>query len=86
MRDQLLLPLEPDVQPLPNLPDGLRPMLPRPLAEPFDSADHVFEPAWGGRRAFAFIGPAERPGAGDVRIVDADGHDVAPALPELAGM
>ncbi len=86
MRDQLLLPLEPGVQPLPNLPDSLRPMLPRPLAEPFDSPDHVFEPAWGGRRAFAFIGPAERPGAGDVRIVDADGHDVAPTLPELAGM
>jgi len=86
MRDQLLLPLEPDVQPLPNLPDSLRPMLPRPLAEPFDSADHVFEPAWGGRRAFAFVGPAERAGAGEVRIVDADGHDVAPTLPELAGM
>jgi bifunctional non-homologous end joining protein LigD len=86
MRDQLLLPLEPGTPSLPNLPDGLRPMLPRPIPEPFDSPDHVFEPAWGGRRALAFVGPADRPGDGDVRIVDADGRDVATALPELAGM
>jgi len=86
MRDQLVLPLEPETQTLPNLPDGLRPMLPRPIPEPFDSPNHVFEPAWGGRRAFAFVGPAERPGDGEVRIVDADGRDVAAALPELSGM
>jgi bifunctional non-homologous end joining protein LigD len=86
MRDQLALPLEPDVPPLPNLPEGLRPMLPRTLPEPFDSAAHVFEPAWGGTRALAFVGPADRPGDGSVRIVDEAGHDVAAALPELAGM
>ncbi len=86
MRDQLSLPLEPDVQPLPNLPDGLRPMLPRMIAEPFDSAVHLFEPAWGGTRALAFIGPAEDPGAGEVRILDGEGRDLGPALPELAGM
>lgn len=86
MRDQLSLRLEPDVATLPNLPDGLRPMLPRPLSEPFDSTDHVFEPAWGGLRALAFVGPAEAAGAGDVRIVDGDGRDVGGAFPELAGM
>jgi len=86
MRDQLALPLEPDVPPLPNLPEGLRPMLPRTLPEPFDSAAHVFEPAWGGTRALAFVGPADRPGDGLVRIVDDEGRDVGSALPELAGM
>lgn len=86
MSDQLSLPLDPEVQPLPNLPDGLRPMLPRMMAEAFDSTAHVFEPAWGGTRALAFIGPAERPGMGDVRIVDGEGRDIGPALPELAGM
>jgi bifunctional non-homologous end joining protein LigD len=86
MRDQLSLRLEPELAPLPNLPDGLRPMLSRPIAEPFDSADHIFEPAWGGTRALAFVGPADLPGAGDVRIVDGEGRDVGAALPELAGM
>src|SRR4051794_10855675 len=86
MRDQLSLPLEPDVLPLPNLPDGLRPMLPPMLAEPFDSANHVFEPAWGGMCALAFVGPSERAGDGDVRIIDGDGREIGAALPELAGM
>ena len=86
MRDQLSLALEPGVPPLPNLPDGLRPMLARNMAEPFDSAAHVFEPAWGGTRALAFVGPADRPGDGSVRIVDGDGRDIGAALPELAGM
>ena len=83
MADQLSLRLRTD---LPNLPDTLRPMLPRPLAEPFDSPDHLFEPAWGGLRALAFIGPADRPGAGDVRVVDVDGRDVGGRLVELAGL
>ena len=86
MRDQLSLDLDPDVPPLPNLPDGLRPMLPRMLGEPFDSAAHVFEPAWGGTRALAFVGPADRPGDGSVRIVDGAGRDIGSTLPELAGM
>jgi bifunctional non-homologous end joining protein LigD len=81
--DQLSLRLRTD---LPKLPDGLRPMLPRPLAEPFDSPDHLFEPAWGGLRALAFIGPSERPGGGDVRLVDSDGRDVGARLVELAGL
>jgi len=86
MRDQLSLRLEPEIAPLPNLPEGLRPMLPRPIPEPFDSPVHLFEPSWGGLRALAFIGPAEIAGTGDVRIVDGDGRDVGSALPELAGM
>jgi bifunctional non-homologous end joining protein LigD len=86
MRDQLSLRLEPDIPPLPNLPDGLRPMLARPIPEPFDSPLHLFEPSWGGLRALAFVGPAEVAGDGDVRIVDGEGRDVGAALPELAGM
>ena len=86
MRDQLSLRLEPEIATLPNLPDGLRPMLPRPAIEPFDSALHVFEPAWGGLRALAFIGPADTPGQGVVRVVDGDGRDVGARLAELGGM
>jgi bifunctional non-homologous end joining protein LigD len=86
MRDQLSLRLEPEIATLPNLPDGLRPMLPRPAFEPFDSAAHLFEPSWGGLRALAFIGPAETAGGGEVRIVDGAGREVGASLPELGGM
>lgn len=84
MADQLALPLDATADQLPDLPD-LRPMLPRPLPEPFDSAEHLFEPWWGGVRALVFIGPAPSPGTGGVRVVDADGIDRTAALPELAG-
>jgi bifunctional non-homologous end joining protein LigD len=83
MSDQLSLLLETDR--LPDLPD-LRPMQPRPLPEAFDSDEHLFEPWWGGVRALALIGPADAPGDGAVRIVDAEGLDISAALPELAGM
>ena len=86
VRDQLSLRLEPDLPNLPQLPATLRPMLPRLASEPFDSADHLFEPTWGGRRALAFVGPSEVPGAGDVRLIDGEGRDLASALPELAGL
>lgn len=86
MRDQLSLLLETDIPTLPNLPVTLRPMLARPLPEPFDSTDHLFEPSWGGLRALAFVGPAESPGAGDVRLLDGEGHELTAALPELAGL
>src|SRR5258705_13162478 len=85
MRDQLSLRLEPEIATLPNLPDGLRPMLPRLSPEPFDSAAHLFEPAWGGLRALAFIGPAETAGSRDVRIVDGTVRQVGAMRPDLGG-
>ncbi len=83
MADQLSLRLEADQ--LPDLPD-LRPMLPRPLPAPFDSDQHLFEPWWGGERALVMVGPAGTAGTGEVRILDAAGHDLTRALPELAGL
>jgi bifunctional non-homologous end joining protein LigD len=84
MADQLTLPLDATADRLPDLPD-LRPMLARPLPDAFDSEQHLFEPSWGGVRALVSIGPAERLGDGDVRVVDAEGVDRTAALPELAG-
>jgi bifunctional non-homologous end joining protein LigD len=84
MADQLSLPLDATADRLPDLPE-IRPMLARPLPDAFDSDQHLFEPWWGGTRALVSIGPAERPGDGDVRIVDAEGVDRTAALPELAG-
>src|SRR5260221_701256 len=79
MTDQLSLRLEPS---LPRLP-SLRPMLARPLPEPFDSSAHLFEPMWGGARALALIGTAAVPGLGPVRLVPEDGTE-GPAPPALA--
>ncbi|MEO6206981.1 MAG: hypothetical protein ABIP77_03365 [Candidatus Limnocylindrales bacterium] len=85
MADQLALPLDAAARDrLPELPD-LRPMLPFALADAFDSDDHLFEPWWGGLRALVFVGPADEPGSGDVRIMDTDGVDLTATLPELAG-
>ena len=80
--DQLTMRLD---VPLPNLPAGLRPMLERPLPEPFDSDAHLFEPMWGGARALALIGPSEVPGAGGVQLVAEDGTQ-GPAPLDLAGI
>ena len=82
MTDQLTLRLEP---PLPRLPAGLKPMLARPLPEPFDSDAHLFEPMWGGARALALIGPAAVAGSGDVVLVAEDGTS-GPAPIELSGL
>src|SRR5258708_34458535 len=82
MADQLSLRLEADQ--LPDLPD-LRPMLPRPLPEPFDSADHLFEPWWGGERALVSIGPADVAGAGGGRVGGGSGGGRTGAPPGLAG-
>ncbi len=82
MTDQLTMRLEP---PLPKLPSGLRPMLARPIPEPFDSSAHLFEPMWGGARALALIGPAETPGAGEVSLVAEDGT-AGPAPLDLTGL
>jgi bifunctional non-homologous end joining protein LigD len=80
MSDQLSLQLESS---LPHLPHDLRPMLPRAAPEPFDSADHLFEPSWGGERALAFIEVADR---GPLRLLDGHGRDLAALLPELADL
>lgn len=58
-------------------------MLPRYVALPFDDPDHLFEPWWGGERAFAFVEVDPGTGAGAVRIVDRRGRDRAALLPEL---
>jgi len=82
MTDQLSLRLDLE---LPNLPATLRPMLARPSEGPFDSADHVFEPNWGGERALAFLEP-RADGAAAVRLLDAGGRDLAGVLPELGAL
>ena len=90
MTDQLSLDLDDS---LPQPPERLRPMLPRPATAPFDSADHLFEPSWGGRRALAFLEPALERGADErwrtatglpsLRLLDAGGVDLAGLVPEL---
>lgn len=77
MADQLSLGLDPA---LPRA-STVAPMWPVPRRDPFDSADHLFEPAWGGHRVLVFLEPG-----GAMRAVDATGADLAPRLPELAGL
>lgn len=84
MTDQLSLHLDPA---LPRLPVSLRPMLARTAAAPFDSTEHLFEPAWSGERALAFVEPDpelppdRRTG---VRLLDSRGRDITPLVPEVA--
>jgi ATP-dependent DNA ligase len=80
---QLSLRLEPGV---PNPRSGLRPMLDRPLPEPFDSPAHLFEPIWGGIRALVVIGPADAPGLGEVALITEDGSRLDPVPPDLMGL
>jgi bifunctional non-homologous end joining protein LigD len=80
--EQLSLRLDPALP----APGVVAPMWPVPRPDPFDSPDHLFEPTWGGHRVLVFVGPAELPGAGDVRLVDPTGLDLAPRLPELGGL
>jgi bifunctional non-homologous end joining protein LigD len=82
MAEQLDLRLEPE---LPS-PGDVTPMWPTPRPDAFDSSDYLFEPTWGGHRVLAFVGPAARPGDGEVRIVDPAGRDLVDRLPELAGL
>ena len=60
-------------------------MQPKPADAAFDSDEHVFEPRWGGRRALAFIEPDGARGP-RLRLLDDLGRDLAPHLPELAGI
>src|SRR6478735_1370619 len=82
MIEQLNLRLEPA---LPR-PGDVAPMWPTARPDPFDSPDYLFEPTWGGHRVLAFVGPSERAGDGEVRIVDPTGRDISDMLPELAGL
>ena len=82
MAEQLSLRLE---AALPR-PGDVAPMWPTPRLDPFDSSDFLYEPTWGGHRTLAFVGPADLPGGGDLRLVDANGVDLAARLPELAGL
>lgn len=82
MPEQLSLQLEPAMP----KPGDVAPMWPTPRTDAFDSADWLFEPTWGGHRVLAFVGPADRPGAGAVRVVDARGAAYESVLPELAGL
>jgi hypothetical protein len=86
MTDQLSLRLEAG---LPRLPILIRPMLARSVEAPFDSADHLFEPSWGGERALAFVEPDDEapPGKGrDLRLLDAHGRNLALLAPDLASI
>jgi len=82
MAEQLSFHLEPR---MPN-PGDVAPMWPTPRPDAFDSADWLFEPTWGGHRVLAFVGPADQPGGGEVRVVDARGASFQAVLPELAGL
>jgi bifunctional non-homologous end joining protein LigD len=84
MSDQLALPLDDAADRLPDLPD-LRPMQARPLPDPFDSPDHLFEPWWGGARTLILVGPGATAGSGAIRVIDDGGTDRSSVLPELAG-
>lgn len=81
MAEQLSLRLEPA---LPR-PGAVTPMWPTPRSDPFDSPDFLFEPTWGGHRVLAFVEPAAA-GGDEVRVVDANGLELAARLPELAGL
>lgn len=83
MTDQLSLRLS---AALPNPPTTLRPMLARTVTEPFDSADHLFEPSWGGLRVLAIIGPGDEPGSGDVVFHRLDGAVLSIVPIELSGL
>jgi ATP-dependent DNA ligase len=69
-----------------RLPRSLRPMLAKPADAAFDSDEHMFEPRWGGRRVLAFIEPDGSAGHPRLRLIDDEGRDLAPALPELASL
>ncbi|HEX3628983.1 MAG TPA: hypothetical protein VHW91_00810 [Candidatus Dormibacteraeota bacterium] len=62
------------------LPDRLRPMLPMPAAEPFDSRDYSFDVAWDGVRALASVE------GGRVRLWGRDLVDLTDRYPEVQAL
>jgi bifunctional non-homologous end joining protein LigD len=77
MADQLSLGFDPA---LPRA-TAVTPMWPVPRRQPFDSGDHLFEPAWGGHRVLAFLEPG-----GGLRIVDGAGTELTTRVSELDGL
>src|SRR2546428_4921228 len=65
---------------LAGIPRSFAPMRPRLAAEGFNSPDHLFELKWDGIRALV---SNDHTG---LRVVDRNGGDLLPALPELAGL
>ena len=63
-----------------GLPRDLSPMRPRLAADAFNSPDHLFELKWDGIRALVSLD------AGGLRVVDRNGGDLLPAVPELASL
>src|SRR4051812_50207516 len=64
--------------PPPKLPEGIEPMLARP-SQPFDSADHLFEPKWDGIRAIVYID-----GGGKCRMLNRRRREIGWRYPELS--
>jgi bifunctional non-homologous end joining protein LigD len=62
------------------VPDRLRPMLPMPAAEPFDSHEYAFEVAWHGIRALARID------RGQVQLWGRDLRDLTGRYPEVQAL
>ena len=62
------------------LPRDLSPMRPRLAADAFNSPDHLFELKWDGIRALVSFD------ARGLRVVDRNGGDLLPAVPELASL
>src|SRR6266568_8417785 len=71
--------LDPPADPA-ALPRSLAPMRPRLAEGGFNSPDHLFELKWDGIRALV---SNDRTG---LRVVDRNGGDLLPAMPELAGL
>ena len=60
-----------------RMPASIAPMRAADVAEPFDSAEHIFELMWGGVRAMAHVSD------GVVRLRAQNGRDLTPYFPEL---
>jgi len=63
-----------------SLPHNFSPMRPRLAADSFNSPDHFFELKWDGIRALVSFD------AGGLRVVDRNGGDLLPAVPELRSL
>lgn len=83
MADQLSLLLDPDPA---GWPAPILPMLAQPADGPFDDADVLFEPWWGGERAVAYVGRDLATEPLSLRLVSADGVVLTERVPEVADL